>query len=136
MDIYGIGPAIRGAANIYLNQARGTGRTSVLIDCVASGDTVIFARAEEANRVRRLCREKGKDIRIVVCRADARGAVYDLARLTQGRVYFDHGWIEQFYISALDDAAAFVSEAQAKLARPYPSDPARPVPARYLDDDK
>lgn len=59
MDHYGIGNAIKGIVGAYAESARRTGRTTSLVESVKDGDRVIFTNGREADRVKRLCAERG-----------------------------------------------------------------------------
>ena len=62
MDHFGIGVAIRETANAFFQGARGSGRTTSLVDSVKSGDRIIFHDNREAERVKKLCAERGVEI--------------------------------------------------------------------------
>ena len=50
MDHFGIGAALLGAANIYFNSARQTGRTTSLIESVKDGDRIIVSHGDPVVR--------------------------------------------------------------------------------------
>ena len=66
MDHFGIGAAIHGAAMIYTSSSRRTGRTTSLVESVKDGDRIIFNNHKEAERVRRLCLERGVEVECIV----------------------------------------------------------------------
>lgn len=105
MDIFGIGNAIRGCLTIYFQGARRSGRTTHMIDSLHDGDRVVFSNSVEADRVRRLCKERGVDVDIVT--VDPRRP-YDLFErpTSRRRTVFDHIWVEQYYQAAFDRAEA------------------------------
>lgn len=100
MDHFGIGAAIRGILRIYFQSARRTGRTTSLVESVKDGDRILFATSQEAERVRRLCRERGVTVECVVLenteRIRERGT-------SEGRTIFDHSVVEQLYMKAIED---------------------------------
>lgn len=100
MDHYGIGTALRGAANILFQSARRTGRTTSLVESVKDGDRIIFANALEAERVRRLCLERGVKVECIVVPPSNPVEVFDRPT-AEGRSIFDHTWVEQFYLDGL-----------------------------------
>ena len=59
MDHFGIGGAILGAVRVYLHGARGTGRTTSLLESVGSGDRVVFQSTQESRRFKDLCSARG-----------------------------------------------------------------------------
>lgn len=101
MDHFGIGAAMRGMANIYFQSARKSGRTTSLIESVKDGDRIIFANSREAERVRRLCIDRGVDVECVVIDPNDPGRVFERGT-PQGRTIFDHSWVEQRYVLAIE----------------------------------
>ena len=104
-DIFSIGTAIRGLVDIYFKSARRTGRTKTLIEHVKDGDLVIFTNLREAERVRRLCEfERGIKIKYIVINPKNPEQIFEQTGGHQGRIIFDHSWIEEFYKLAIDNA--------------------------------
>lgn len=101
MDHYGIGNGVEGAALIYFTSARQTGRTTSLIESLKDGDRVVFANQREADRVKRLCLQRGLNVTFVVI--DPR-KVRDIFQhpTSEGRTIFDHSWVEDFYLQAIE----------------------------------
>ena len=112
MDFYGIGAALHGAFEILMRASRATGRTTHMIESVKEGDRICFARAQEAERVRRLLQSRG--IKGVECIVVNPRTPHDLMGrgTAQGRLIFDHGWVEEFYSRALEQATAEVGQLQ------------------------
>lgn len=103
MDHFGIGSAIAGAVAIYLRASRGTGRTTSLIESVKDGDRVVFLSALEADRFKRMCKERGVEVDCIV--VDPKEAHIIFTRGTsQGRTILDHSWVENFYSNAIEKA--------------------------------
>ena len=100
MDAYGIGAAIEGTAHIYLRSARGSGRTTALVESLKTGDRVVFTESREAERVKWLCRELGVEIETTVVSPKQPDIIFEQGTPT-GRTVFDHSWVEQFYIEGL-----------------------------------
>lgn len=103
MDFFGIGAAVRGAVHIYFQSARGTGRTSTLVESLKDGDRVVFTNQAEARRVERLLRDRGVEAECIVVSMREPGAIFKRGT-SQGRTILDHTWVEQFYLNALEDA--------------------------------
>lgn len=101
MDSFGIGQAMKGMAHMYFHSARGTGRTMALVESLKDGDRVIFTNSAEAARVKDLCRELGKTIETMVVDPVDPARVFERGT-PQGRTVFDHSWVEQFYLVAID----------------------------------
>ena len=111
MDIFGIGAAIEGSVQIYLRTARSTGRSNYLVENIKDGDRVVFADPREANRVKRLCLERGLSVECIVVRPE------DAYRLREygpakGRLMFDHVWVEMYYLHAIRQAGTDISQMQ------------------------
>jgi hypothetical protein len=62
MDSFGTGIALKGAVRVMFASMR----TTSLVQNLKSGDTVVFLHAREANRVKRLCLDRGVEIIPVV----------------------------------------------------------------------
>ncbi len=101
MDNYGIGSAIRGAVSVYFQCARATGRTKLLVESVADGDMVWFTNKNEAERVRRLCLERHVKITCMV-NDPQRPSTWMGNRAPKGKLFFDHTWIEAYYLRVIE----------------------------------
>lgn len=111
MDHFGIGAAVQGAFEIYVTSARGTGRTTSLIESLKDGDRVIFINSAEARRVEILCAERGLKIETQVIDPRTPAKVFE-RNTAQGRVIFDHTWVEEFYRLALQSAGRELDHLQ------------------------
>jgi hypothetical protein len=134
-DIFGIGPALQGALQIYFSCARRTGRTTHLLDSVKSGDRVIFAEARHANYFESLCR--GRGLSVQCCVADPRrpNEIFGMTPvLPGGRTWFDHVWIERFYAAEVDRIGRQIHEWEFRLSGASSPDPALRRPMRQSDD--
>jgi len=101
MDHFGIGAAMQGVAQTYFRSARRTGRTTSLVDSVKDGDRIVFAESREAERVRRLCLERGVKVDCVVVDPKTPQRVFERGTPT-GRTIFDNSWIELKYLEAIE----------------------------------
>lgn len=117
MDFFGIGSAVRGALEIYFRSARGTGRTTALLNAVKDGDRVVFLHIQEANEFRRLCREQGKDVIALVC------PLKDMSRLFERgspsgdcKTIFDHSFLEALYRHRVDEIEREINGLQVALS--------------------
>ena len=116
MDIFGIGSAIKATVGMYLVMARGTGRTTVMINSLKPGDRIIFTNNNEANRVKRLCNEREiNDIRFEVVSPEYPDKLFNRGS-SQGRTFFDHSWIEEFYRNAIDRAEKDINYFQTEIS--------------------
>lgn len=115
MDHFGIGAAIRATASIYIQSARRTGRTTSLVESVKDGDRIVFADSREAERVRRLCLDRGVSVECIVIEPKTPERVFERGT-PEGRTIFDHSWVEQFYIQAIDNAARAIDHLERQAS--------------------
>ena len=117
MDQFGIGQAIDGAARIYFRSARQTGRTSALVESLKTGDRVVFANQQEAERVKRLCREREIDIETIVVDPKEPQRIFDRGSVGgDGRCVFDHSWVEQYYLNAISTVQKDIDRFQRETS--------------------
>lgn len=116
-DHFGIGAAMKGMALTYFAAARGTGRTTSLIESAKDGDRIYFINSKEADRVKHLLREAGKT-KVECVTLPVREAPHRLFDRgpTHGRAIFDHSWVEDYYFAALDRAAMEIDQLQNNLS--------------------
>lgn len=103
MDFFGIGSAIKSVLSIYFHLAEQTGRTTNLVESVQDGDRVVFADARDAKRVSLLCKERGVTIEPLVVSPER---MYEISSYgtAQGRLIFDHVWLEAYYLLVMESA--------------------------------
>lgn len=101
MDHFGIGQGVRAAAQIYFQSGRQTGRTVSLVESIKAGDRIVFANSREAERVKRLCKEREIEIETIVVDPQTPQRIFERGS-SQGRTIFDHGWVQQYYMNAID----------------------------------
>jgi len=114
-DFFGIGNALQGAAGIYFQTCRRTGRTTHLVEALKDGDRVVCASGPEAHRLGILARERGVEVQCVVVDPQNVHQLYEMGT-AQGRLLFDHTWLERHYLLALDEAGWRISELQGRLS--------------------
>lgn len=118
MDHFGIGSAVKGVVLTYFQTSRGTGRTVSLVESVKDGDRVIFSNTREAERVRRLCLERGVSVDCVVVNPNNPTDIFRHAPSPNGtRTLFDHSWVEQYYMQAIEHCQKGIEELQKTLSR-------------------
>lgn len=103
MDHFGIGAAMQGMARMYFQSARQSGRTTSLVESVKDGDRIVFADSREAERVCRMCLERGVKVECVVVTPKTPERVFERGT-PEGRTIFDHSWVEQRYLEAIERA--------------------------------
>jgi hypothetical protein len=111
MDHYGIGHAVAGMVRVYQYTARASGRTTSLVESVKDGDRIVFATPKEARRVERLCKERGVKVECITVPPSQADLVFNRGP-ARGRVIFDHGWVEQYYVNAIERAATAIDELE------------------------
>lgn len=98
MDQFGIGQALFGVISIYFRSARRTGRTTNLVESVKTGDRVVFDNPNEARRVKHLCKLRNVEIETIVIDPKFPEKLFDQGPvLNDGRLIFDHSWLEKYY---------------------------------------
>jgi len=94
-DIFGTGPAIEAAAEIYFACGRRTGRTTKLLSALNDGDTVICLDQDHGKLLLQRAKDIGKKVNVVT--QDPRRS-YDFPHgRIAGDVYFDHARVDEFY---------------------------------------
>lgn len=117
MDHYGIGKAIETAVEIYTRSARGSGRTTSLVESAKDGDRIVFTNQREANRVNLLCKERGVEVECIVVNPDHPHRLLNRGSVKgEGRNIFDHSWIEQFYKNAISDAQRMIQRLETETS--------------------
>lgn len=101
MDFFGIGAAVKGAAQIYFRSARQSGRTTSLLDSLKDGDRVYFATGDMSRWFERKCKERSLKVECVVIPVSDPAQVFNRGS-SQGRAVFDHDWVEQLYLKAIE----------------------------------
>lgn len=116
-DFFGIGPAIKAVTTVYLQSARGSGRTVSLINSLKDGDRVIFHQERYAQHVQRMAKERGVTIDYIVVDPTQPQRLFERGS-SQGRTIFDHSWVEQFYLQAIDHADKQIRHWQTESSGP------------------
>ena len=115
MDFFGIGSAVKGTVNIYFQSARGTGRTTNLIESLDDGDRVVFSSSKEAKRVEKLCRERGINILTLIADPKKLGDIMQWGT-SQKRTIFDHSFVEEYYRHSLESATKRLAYIERQLS--------------------
>lgn len=104
MDNFGIGAQAKGALHVAFNAARGTGRTNAILRSLHDGDLVVFKDRRESERVKRAAKEMGVEIQTLVCDPRRLEKIFEGRGTLQGQLVFDHSWLEEYYLIAMEDA--------------------------------
>lgn len=94
-----------------MQSARRTGRTTSLVESVKDGDRICFASSDEARRVERLLKERGVQVACIVVDPKSLHDIFEQGT-SQGRTIFDHDWVEQYYLAAIEKASFNIDQLQ------------------------
>ena len=115
MDHFGIGLAIKAMVKVYEQASCQTGRTTSIVDSLKDGDRVVFTNEHEARRVQRLCKEAGIDIDYIVINPKGPNRILERGT-SQGRTIFDHTWVYEYYMDAIELAEHNIGYLQKQLS--------------------
>ena len=115
MDHFGIGQALKGMARVYFQAARGTGRTTSLLESLKDGDRVCCVNGKEADRLTRMLRERKVDAQAIAVDPNTPERIFERGT-PKGRTIFDESWIEQYYLRALEAAARDIDHLQREAS--------------------
>ena len=102
-DFFGIGNAVESVITVYFQISQRTGRTTQLVHALKTGDRVLAHSVEEARRIKSMAKERGVDIDCLYIDPKQRHALQELGTSSE-RTFFEHVWIEQFYMSRINEA--------------------------------
>lgn len=115
MDLFGIGQAMMGAARVYFQSSRCTGRTISLIEAVKEGDRICFTTEREARRVVHLIKGRGITVDYIVVDPKHPDRLFERGT-GQGRTIFDHSWIEEYYLHGIDCMQQEIDHFETQLS--------------------
>jgi len=115
MDHFEIGQAMKGMARCYFQASRGTGRTTSLLDSLKDGDRVCCVSSQEAERLKRMLRERQVDAQAIAIDPNTPERIFERGT-PKGRTIFDESWVEQYYIRALERAAQDIDHLQRQAS--------------------
>ncbi len=115
MDLFGIGQAMIGAARIYFQSSRHTGRTLSLIEAVKQSDRICFTTEREARRVVRLIKERGITVDYIIVDPKTPDRLFEKGT-GQGRTLFDHNWVEEYYLHGIEHMQQEIDHFETQLS--------------------
>lgn len=115
MDHFGIGAAMKAMALNYTCSARRSGRTTSLVESVKAGDRIVFADRREAERVERLCLERGVKVECIVLDPRDPGQLMG-RKQPEGRSIFDHSWVEKYYMQTIEHACNVIDRLERETS--------------------
>ena len=113
MDAFGIGSAVIGAARVYFNSARRSGRTNALMTSIKDGDRVVCATERQARHLQQLLKDHGINASTIVTPPERPDMLF-MHGTSTGRTIFDHVWLEQYYLRCLQETASLIDHWQAE----------------------
>lgn len=115
MDHFGIGQAMQGMARIYIQSSRRSGRTTSLVESLKDGDRVCCATQREAKLLHQLLVERGLNVECIAVDPMSPGRLRERG-ISHGRTVFDHTWVEQYYIAALQRCQEEIDHLQQHMS--------------------
>lgn len=104
-DHFGISEAVQACLRIYFQGARGSGRTTSMIESAKPGDRLVFCDVREGERVKRLLKEAGiEDVICCVVDPENPSAIFQRPP-SEGRTIFDHSWVEEYFMRIIVGAS-------------------------------
>lgn len=113
MDHFGIGSGVLGCAAVYMTSCRRTGRTTSLLESLKPGDRVCCARSEHARDLEsRLRQRRLEGVTVIVLDPQRAHEIFERSGPSERRTLFDHSWVEQYYLRAIERCAADIDHLQ------------------------
>lgn len=121
MDMFGIGNAVRASLDILFVSARRTGRTTLLVENLKSGDRVITSTPQEARTLERLLKERGLEVEVEVIYVSPENfedyAFRSANTLSgDGRAVLDHSMVEALYARGASRVDRMIAESEKRMS--------------------
>lgn len=114
-DFFNIGSAIKGAIHILYQSMRCSGRTTNLVKSLKCGDRVVCLNNKDANLLKGKLKDFGVDgVEILV--RNPRDLNLNGVGTAQGRTVFDHRFVEEWYLDAIEDAGSVLHRFEQDLS--------------------
>jgi hypothetical protein len=113
MDAFGIGNAVKGAAEVLFMSARRTGRTTALLEALKDGDRVVCPNEASARHMRHELKKWRKKVAVFVVPVNEPNKLFSQPS-SDGRTVFDHVWVEDYYRAQIAEAAKDIDHWQAQ----------------------
>lgn len=115
MDHFGIGTALQAMLQTYEFTARGTGRTTNLIESLRDGDRVVVESAAVKRHIVGLLQERGLKVDVIVVDPVKFSDLFN-HRPSEGRTLFEHTWLVARYKHVLELAANDIDRWQRETS--------------------
>lgn len=113
IDPTSIGPAIESVLHMYFRFARGSGRSETLYSNITETDAIVCL-ARDATRIKNDLYDHGfRQVRILVCEPHI--SALSGFRIV-GTMYFDHSWLEEFYLANITSMTNALTTMQTKMS--------------------
>lgn len=122
MNDHGLQAHVKASLRTFIAFSRRSGRTTAMIDAARNGDLIITASEQEARRIRRLLQDAGKEVTVGIS-DPARDPMMRRGTNPTGATIFDHSWLELYWETQIDRAAANlfnIKQAMSKQQEPEP----------------
>lgn len=119
MDDYGIGASARTGILVYEAAARGSGRTTRMVDALTDGAQVFTVGGHAADHLRRLIRDRRPELKKVAVHAvQPREAIRgEFAAQYGPNIWLDHFLVSQMYLAAADRLGDLLKDFGVSRAR-------------------
>ena len=123
--------ALKFATHLFIESARRTGRTTLMIEQVKHGDVVLCPNAHVRHHIQRLLNSRGVHAQARECKPFL-SAMYEVCgQLPMSyKVHADHTFIEDLYQERVDGFGRAINEAFAQFNKEKPDDPSPTPPHR------
>lgn len=117
MDFFGIGAMLKGAMRIATHAARGTGRTTSLLENIKDGDRVVFEHPLAARDFDLECKKRGLKVEVLSVSTKSPQTLFQCAPLTgKGRLIFDHSWVEAYHMQSLEYSIKEIAQMEFEFS--------------------
>jgi hypothetical protein len=122
-DECGYAATLKSSLHYFAINSRQTGRTSRLIERVKDGDQIVAPSAEVARYIERRLREYGKNNIKVFSVSPSEMPLNFVGTAHHGRTFFEHSWVERFFINAIDQAEKQLESYSIAMSKTWPEAP-------------
>lgn len=118
MDKFNYAKKIKSDIYSVCIKSRRTGRTMEMINSLKNGDVVVFSSNAEAERVEYLIKKRNINIKSIVINPKNSAKLYETQAGNNRRFIFDHSWVEEYFLNAVDKCEKEISYWQSDVKWP------------------
>lgn len=113
IDPTSIGPAIESVLHMYFRFARGSGRSKDLYSNITENDAIVCLD-RDSKKIKNTLYDHGfRQVKIIISNPN----LNDLSRFrVVGTMYFDHSWLEEFYLANITSMTNALTTMQTRLS--------------------